>query len=173
MEKKLQNLLRKEYKIDEKDERIFTGAKDTNLMILSNLDDSDLFNLCRTNKSIFKLCQNDSFWMNRLIEKYGSILKINPNLKHQEIKWKELYFWIKTGLRDEFYDTIDIQNIEEDYLVPRILKENMKNFLIEANLGLTQLDNLNSLPLNFNLTEIAGVTNYSNLVKIIRIYFYY
>ena len=65
-----------------------TGQKDTDLLILQELDDESLQSICQVNKFAKALCDKDTFWMNRIISKYG--LEI---LKGKEIKmtYREYY----------------------------------------------------------------------------------
>lgn len=49
-----------------------TGRKDTDLIILSNLDDRSLLSYCQTNRYGRELCRNENFWRNRFIKKYGT-----------------------------------------------------------------------------------------------------
>lgn len=52
-------------------EKALTGQRDPDLLILSNLDDETLLSFCLANRSANLLCQNESFWRNRFINKYG------------------------------------------------------------------------------------------------------
>jgi len=63
-----------------------TGHKDTDLIILSKLDDKDLLNLCVTNKTIKNLCEIESFWMKRLEKNF-------PDFKNtsKTRNWKQTY----------------------------------------------------------------------------------
>ena len=44
----------------------FTGIKDTDLMIMQQLTDYELSQVCQVNKYANSLCQNESFWFNRI-----------------------------------------------------------------------------------------------------------
>ena len=70
----------------------FTYNKDTDLIILGNLDDESLFNLCEVNKYTRDICQNESFWMRRIAEKYGKDLKID---KPKNISWIAYYKYLE------------------------------------------------------------------------------
>ena len=52
-------------------EKFLTGYKDSDLIILSKLDDRDLLNICLANKYANRLCNNEDFWRARLIKNYG------------------------------------------------------------------------------------------------------
>lgn len=62
--------------------------KDLDLKILSELTDRDLLSFCLTGKEGKKLCDNETFWRNRTLEKHGRIEK-KPNRS-----WKDLYLAI-------------------------------------------------------------------------------
>ena len=47
------------------------SIKDTDLIILSKLDDRDLLNTCLVNKAANRLCEDENFWRNRFITRYG------------------------------------------------------------------------------------------------------
>jgi len=67
---------------------LLTRNKDTDLIILSNLDDKSLFNLSISNpkdKYLKKLCADESFWLNRLKNNF-------PEFKTTEKRnWKQTY----------------------------------------------------------------------------------
>ena len=62
-----------------------TGVKDVDLKILSELDDMSLLKFCTTSKYAKKLCEDEIFWLNRTLSKYGRLEK-NPKRT-----WKNLY----------------------------------------------------------------------------------
>ena len=68
--------------------QILTGNKDTNLLVLSNLNDRDLLNFCSVNSSANQLCRNESFWRNRFIQNFGgTIAKYKP----KNMLWRDIY----------------------------------------------------------------------------------
>lgn len=69
----------------------FTGIKDTDLLILQQLDDPSLMNVCVVNKYVASLCDNENFWMNRIIKVQS---KDALQLKKINQTYKELYFHI-------------------------------------------------------------------------------
>ena len=86
--------------------RGFSNIKDVDLTILIELNDHDLLSSCLTNKYVYSICQDDSFWRKRLIKRFGeSYLKYKflyfkePSQKagsqeHKEPTWKEYYMQI-------------------------------------------------------------------------------
>ena len=70
---------------------ILTGQIDADLLILDILDDKSLINFCLVNKDANRLCSIDSFWINRLVRKYG---QESFQFKSSERTWKQFYLSI-------------------------------------------------------------------------------
>ncbi len=97
--------------------KLLTGIKDVNLLVLTNLDDESLLNLCQVNKEASRICEDENFWRNRFMGKYG---KFN---KASNVTWKRLYLkslkgynLFRQGLTDEGYVSKNKLN-ENDELV--------------------------------------------------------
>jgi hypothetical protein len=45
----------------------FTGHKDTDILVLMQLDDKELASICSVNKYINSLCDSEQFWLNRIL----------------------------------------------------------------------------------------------------------
>lgn len=78
-------------------ESSLTGHKDTDLIILSELDDKDLINYCTADVYANNLCNTSDFWKNKTVEKYGNILGSGKNIKKLykgNSSWKEYYLWL-------------------------------------------------------------------------------
>lgn len=71
-------------------ERSLTKIRDVDLKILSELDDRDLFNYCKTHKYGRELCNNEDFWRNRVESKFPGAGKI----KSTDRTWKNYYLKI-------------------------------------------------------------------------------
>ena len=69
----------------------FTSIKDVNLEIMSKMDDRTLLNICATNKYGRELCQNESFWHKRFLQKYGEMAAKH---KPEKRSWKNHYMQI-------------------------------------------------------------------------------
>ncbi len=83
---------------------MLTGNKDTEYIVLSNLDDRTLFNYCQTDKSAKKICSNDAFWKSRFTYKFGEkYLKFKSGGKN----WKKFYLEIVSII-----DMDDINQVE-------------------------------------------------------------
>ena len=66
---------------------MLSGNKDVDLKIMSNIDDRSLFSLCISdpkNEYLKKLCNNETFWRNRLLNKF-------PEFKNSDENWKQNY----------------------------------------------------------------------------------
>ena len=75
-------------------ERSLTGQKDADLIILSNLDDRSLLSFCSTSQYGRTLCQNETFWRNRFLNKFGKHFK-SPNRTWKDFYLKVVYYFDK------------------------------------------------------------------------------
>jgi hypothetical protein len=67
----------------------FSGIKDVDLKILSKLEDKDLLNVCITkNKYVYHICNDENFWRNRILKKYGNFIVY---YKPEDSNWKKFY----------------------------------------------------------------------------------
>ena len=68
-----------------------TGIKDIDFKILNDLDDKSLVKYCSTNKEANKVCNNQIFWMNRVLKTFPyvdvEILRKNKGNR----QWSEYY----------------------------------------------------------------------------------
>jgi len=71
--------------------KTFTENKDVDLLILSNLNDRDLFNACLINKYVNSLCKKESFWQKRFYEKFNRSYEHTSRYKKKEISWRNTY----------------------------------------------------------------------------------
>lgn len=103
----------------------FTQIKDLDLKILSELNDRDLLNICLTNKYFSRLCQNEDFWRNRFLTKFGNrTLKYKGFSKNgnplnywenililSEKTWKKFYLTVISDLKKYKTDPWEFFNI--------------------------------------------------------------
>ena len=68
----------------------FTGIRDVDLLILKELADEDLFTLCQVDKYINSLCNNENFWLNKLLKKYPDYKLLKMEATYKDI-YKELF----------------------------------------------------------------------------------
>jgi len=94
---------------------VFTGYPTTDILILEELSDRDLINVCATNKYLNGLCNNESFWMNRVLQKYGDLLGsgvyIGRNYIPMGTTWKQYYIW----LGDLEHNVIKMDELQSAY----------------------------------------------------------
>ena len=64
----------------------FSGNKDTDFLILMQLNDRELGTVCQVNKYVRSLCEDDIFWMNRIINNMKKTCLIAKNTIHKENK---------------------------------------------------------------------------------------
>lgn len=62
-----------------------TTVKDVDYIIMSEMNDRDLLNFCKTNKYSSEICRNEIFWKKRTFLNYGEVEK-NPDRT-----WKDFY----------------------------------------------------------------------------------
>ena len=75
---------------------LVTGSRDTDLEILTYLDDRSLLNLCLIkNRYILSLCSTENLWQNRFIYKFGQIA---ANYKPEDRSWKRHYLTVISSL---------------------------------------------------------------------------
>ena len=82
-----------------------TYNKDTDLIVLANLDDESLFSLCEVNKYTREICKTDWFWEMRIKEKFGEHVLI-LNKKPKNVTWiayyKHLQYLSFSSLEQQF-----------------------------------------------------------------------
>ena len=70
---------------------MLTGNKNLDFKILNQLDDKDLVNLCQTNHQANELCDDQTFWLNRILIRFPYLdLNILKQYK-QERSWSQYY----------------------------------------------------------------------------------
>ena len=83
----------------------FTGIKDADLLILSELNDRDLLNVCLIkNKYVDYICKTESFWRNRFVAKYGETA---AKYKPEDRSWRNHYMKVIVDL-NKFSKPTDI-----------------------------------------------------------------
>lgn len=105
-----------------------TGFRGPDLTILSHFSDEELINVCATNKYINVLCQDDSFWMNRTVNKFGNILGTGEEIRQYipaGTTWKDYYLWL-SGMQNAektlvhelalLYDRDDLLLLIDDHI---------------------------------------------------------
>ena len=88
-----------------------TGDKNTDFIVLSNLNDYDLARVCRVNKYTRDLCQNENFWMNRTIKRFSQFSSdINADRIKLNLSWKKFYVKL-VDILEWLYSNRDIRSL--------------------------------------------------------------
>ena len=84
-------------------ERSLSKIRDVDLKILSELDDRDLLNFCKTGKYGNELCNNENFWRVRVQTKFPAASKIKlPSRSWKNFYLKIVYYIDKYRNADDF-----------------------------------------------------------------------
>ena len=70
---------------------MLTGIKDLDYKILNELGDRDLVNVCQVNKTAKEICDDQVFWLNRILSKFPKVpIEILVRSKGER-SWSEYY----------------------------------------------------------------------------------
>ena len=95
----------------------FTGNKQTDLIVLAQLDDVSLGRMCQTNQYFKELCRNEDFWRNRTLVRFGTAIPRNIMDKirdEKDLTWREYYIRLVDFLEQVYSIYIDSAFLEED-----------------------------------------------------------
>ena len=67
-----------------------TGIKDVDLLILKELSDKDLFQMCLVNKSVNRACKDEYFWRERFLKTFSNSQELLKYKKEGET-WRQYY----------------------------------------------------------------------------------
>jgi len=120
--------------------KTLSGIRDVDLKILQELEDHEISKVCSVNKYVAKLCEDESFWLNRLLKKYDieTIFEMKENLTYKNL-YRYLFFDRKTGLNvaiqtdnldlfKQIYNSSD-ENDDLQYQYDQIGKDGSLNIL--------------------------------------------
>lgn len=103
---------------------MLTGHRDIDYKILNNLDDKTLVNFCLTSMQADEYCNDQTFWMNRIMVKFPYIpLEVLKEYKDDR-SWSEYYIYLrkfktpkdyKTGGRFDYLMILVEEGIPEEY----------------------------------------------------------
>jgi ankyrin repeat protein len=68
-----------------------TGNKDLDIKILNHLTDSDLISVCKVNKKASQLCNDQKFWLNRILTKFPYLTIDILNKYKKDRSWSDYY----------------------------------------------------------------------------------
>ena len=71
---------------------MLTGNRDIDMTILNKLEDVDLVNACQTNKVADEICNDQTFWMNRVLSRFNVPIEILREYKGNR-SWSEYYIY--------------------------------------------------------------------------------
>ena len=144
----------------------FSGVKDVDKMILLNLDIESLRNVCQVNKYALEICNDKSFWRNKIVKdfplrgkfiwytEYRNLYKNNPKQLYEIINGKSKI----VSLTEKDYPSLAKEFDEDD----EFSKEDLR--MINKKI----LPNLNKLPLlRGDIIHLAWVGEYRNSGKLI------
>ncbi len=140
-----------------------TGNKDTDMLVLLQLNDYDLSQVCQVNKKVKKICQDDMFWKKRLLS-ITEILKLSKEYLAVDINEETFIGYIKYikeylefSLWKDFY--IFLRDINKKY-ISWVLRESIVRFIQEGGTEKLTLK---------KLSEISpGWVNVDELLKELR-----
>ena len=110
---------------------MLTGNKNADLLILNNLDDRSLFNVCVSNPKdeyLKSLCGNEDFWRNRFIQIFGKkyLFYKSPDRSWKDFYLKIIYYLEKFGLYDQIGKELG-PDAEETLLFEKLAEKGKKN----------------------------------------------
>ena len=91
-----------------------TGIKDVDFMILNELSDRDLKAVCQVNKYVNKLCNDENFWMKRLLSIFPISLEKAIQMRNKlefdkEVQpWKNFYEWLMEEYSDSYETMLEL-----------------------------------------------------------------
>ena len=80
---------------------MLTKNRDTDFIVLNQLKDYELTQVCQANKYVNSLCNDDIFWMNRVLDRFGIYLGSSEKIRTEYLTgrtWKEYYMWLREEL---------------------------------------------------------------------------
>ncbi len=164
--------------------KAFTGLPATDILILAELSDRELIDTCTVNKYVNNICNNESFWLNRVLNKYSNRLGSGKEIREKYFSpgttWKEYYLWL-SNLEDDMFAVANVQIIHNredlNILFGRDLDEPIlvsnRGYFQNLNIGPANLINpaAASLPLNQVLAvRYNGITTLRLLAGIVNLY---
>lgn len=107
-----------------------TGVKDVDYLVMEQLDDRSLINLCLTDRYTAGLCSNDTFWKKRTISKFLDVKK------PENSSWRNYYLFRLSHeiISIEIAEGINVEIIinKNSHIMQRLLQE-FKEYVNEEN----------------------------------------
>ena len=100
---------------------MLTGNRDIDMTILNQLKDYDLVNACQTNKAADEICNDQAFWMNRVLSRFNVPIEILREYKGDR-SWSDYYIY-------------DLRLITPNSLIESSENGRLDEMMIAINLG--------------------------------------
>lgn len=152
---------------------MLTGVKDLDLAILNKLDDKDLVSVCKANKTIYETCQDQTFWLNRIMVKFP-YLDLDLLRKYKKDRsWDQYYIHDlrtinKTNAANILYGYDNLNRIDRLHIALKMLP-NHKISLNYAFIEAIRHQNLNTV--KFLVSQGADIHYLSDLPIVVAIQF--
>ena len=88
---------------------MLTGNRDTDFLILNQLKDYELTRVCQVNRIAQKICNDDTFWMNRVLTTFGPYLGSAELIRTKYLgdrTWQEYYIYLKKQLNSDIQENL-------------------------------------------------------------------
>lgn len=122
---------------DQQNPEGLSGIRDLDRIILNELGDQDLANICVVNKYTYSLCQDEIFWRARVLNRFGPYLGSADYIQSNYLSgtsWKMYYLWLISSLHGFLYD-VEVKarkNKREDILKLISIMKSNNNDLFNA-----------------------------------------
>ena len=109
---------------------MFTGNKETDKIVLAQLDDYDLGSACATNKHLNEICKDETFWRNRTLSRFGPYLGNAEQIKEYMNTygfdtWKKYYISLIDFLEKVYDGSISVKLARKDLrILNKTIEEN-------------------------------------------------
>ena len=81
---------------------MLTGVKDLDFEILNQLDDKSLISFCSVNQEAQNLCNSQTFWQRRVIDKFGKYLSLDTmRIFKADRDWSDYYIELTKKTRSQ------------------------------------------------------------------------
>lgn len=143
--------------------------KDLNREILLNLDDKSLAQYCQTSKMANQICQDESFWINKVLRRFGHILgdieRIKQFKRNKEKKkeggintWRNYYISLINNIENRYDDPDNsLSKYEDDLLIVEQINKNTNDLinLYENNYVFDEIFSSSTLQEEKNVKDVS------------------
>lgn len=110
-----------------------TGIKDADFLVLMQLNDYELTQVCQVNRYVQKLCNDDQFWRNRFIKTYSDYLGSSVSETLDRAKqyktyldfdtWKDMYIFFNVEKVKKLFYLLSHQTELDEHINDLIKKD--------------------------------------------------